>query len=443
MVACVLLVGGVWSGSAAAAPKTPTANGGVTSLPPLHPAPSTVRHSAAPLAASRACPAALTGAQLDRARAQRKNGAGVAGAVCAQVGARSSHYRDPARNTGGGSDVHPNDYITTECELDGFDQNTWYYFRDQSCIWGVPVVWTTYDTDTGEVIGTADFTVGAQYDLDTTSPGFSELFEVTFDDAVGYGEGEPWTITHTATCDSQCTSTGGVGVGDYVLPGDTFDTEEDFQDYTTLDVTNFTNEWTALPPDTALINPADLENAPAVRCDDGSQVGSPYHGCVIDGGLSVLQLSLSNAGAGAAFVQWAEFQLPGGYGYYVPMTRYAGTPVWSTNDNRDVVCDRSFVHDSTVATDSCDEYAFAASYESAGLTGSITSGAQCAEVTPFETAPGSGTWDVRTKNSDTSKNCARGHVPLSQNQSVGGSYGALIQSQRVMDGDQFYVSVGA
>ena len=155
-----------------------------------------------------------------------------------------------------------------------------------------------------------------------------------------------------------------------------------------------------------------------------------------------MNLSITQSGAGAVFVAWAEENLPSGYGYDVPVTMYKGTALWSVDDNRDKVCDSSFVKDPTVDQDSCDEYPFASTYESGGLNDELESGDQCAEIKPYIDDV-TGQWDVEEINPDTSYDCARAHVSLPSNSSVGGVLGNFAKANRVIDGDQYYIGVSA
>ncbi|MET9832832.1 hypothetical protein ABZ078_26850 [Streptomyces sp. NPDC006385] len=90
-----------------------------------------------------------------------------------------------------------------------------------------------------------------------------------------------------------------------------------------------------------------------------------------------------------------------------------------------------------MANDSCDEFSFAATKQSGGQLG--LTGADCAEIRP---AYEDGQWWVYEYGSVTGKRCTIGHVPLSENQSVGGSLSAFYQNQRVLSDDKFWMSVG-
>ena len=51
-------------------------------------------------------------------------------------------------------------------------------------------------------------------------------------------------------------------------------------------------------------------------------------------------------------------------------------------------------------------------------------------------------WKIGTLGTPTlNEACVRGHIPLKLNNSVGGAYGGLITSNRLIDADPFWVSV--
>lgn len=136
----------------------------------------------------------------------------------------------------------------------------------------------------------------------------------------------------------------------------------------------------------------------------------------------------------AYFMYWHDDhwgQKPAG----TPLTRLAD--VNQARRNRDAMCD-GFVEDPQVASDSCDEFPFASSYQNGNMLG--LSPSQCAEVFPIWVgAPNY--WEfVVSEGYSTSQRCGIGHVTLSHNQSTGGAYGAFIRNNRVLDGDPFWMT---
>jgi hypothetical protein len=189
----------------------------------------------------------------------------------------------------------------------------------------------------------------------------------------------------------------------------------------------------------------------AARCDSAFTNSS---GCVDEGFIPTLFLSLAKYGAAAAMVQFAQDNMTahwGKQGEGSPLTRLAA----GGSANRAVICDSTFVSQGTAIggndgdKDSCDEFPFAATYQSGVLNG-VTSGAQCAQVTATPSGgPTTGNeaadWPtVAIVGTPTlNESCVRGHIPLNLNTAAGGAYGGLITSNRLLDADPFWVSVTA
>jgi hypothetical protein len=174
----------------------------------------------------------------------------------------------------------------------------------------------------------------------------------------------------------------------------------------------------------------------AVRCDD--QVAGDG-GCVFPAFTPNLTLPESQYGAAAATILWAQVNQDGvglPYGAGPPLHRLADAGQASAN--RNVICDGTFTPDPNIANDSCDEFPFASSYESGAMNG--YTGAECAEVEPV--FDGSG-WTVNDLNGIVDSGCTRGHVPLSQNQAVGGALGSFVSANRLLDGDAYTIQVTA
>jgi hypothetical protein len=316
--------------------------------------------------------------------------------------------------------------------------NLWWTTRTSSCIADVPLTFTLYDLQTMKAIGSADLQWSDSITLDTRSGTFTETNNLTM---VRQTPNIPeLLVTYSGRCSSLCAP---LDVNAYsnaaLLPGGTVSGVTRYYDGPpTVDFITLSNSITATVPGGEPLSPGSVGGSPEVRCD--SEVGSTT-GCVYPIATPSLNLSFSQSGAGAVFVAWAEQSLPARYGWSVPLHRFTGVPDWSTADNRDVVCDSTFVKDPNVDLDSCDEYAFASSKESGALNG-VTTGTQCAEVEPTIDQV-TGQWQVIILNSNTTNNCARAHVALPSNQSVGGVLSAFIQSERVLDGDAYWVGTVA
>ncbi|HEV2372252.1 MAG TPA: hypothetical protein VGS19_08790 [Streptosporangiaceae bacterium] len=186
------------------------------------------------------------------------------------------------------------------------------------------------------------------------------------------------------------------------------------------------------------------------RCDS---IVSSSDTCVNQHFIPTMSLSRGTFGAAADIVAWAQVNLSahwGQQGVGQPLTRLANKT--TRGNNRKIICDSTFTSLGTAiggddgSKDSCDEFPFAASYQSGALNG-VTSGSQCAQVEAVEIAIPTG--DLATDWSSVqptapftgSEACVRGHVPLKLNQAVGCKYAGFIKSVRLLDRDQFWLAV--
>ena len=207
------------------------------------------------------------------------------------------------------------------------------------------------------------------------------------------------------------------------------------------------------------------------RCDNAAQTdaGDPGDdstvppvdtgpGCVDQNNIPTLFLSLGTYGASAALVQWAQVNESAHWGLQgvgQPLTRLANQA--TQRSNRTTICGTSvFTPDPALDTalvpykdqDSCDEFPFAATYQSGAQTG-VTSGTACAQLTVVQTGtsnnPDNEATDwaaVTTTGTPTlTENCVRGHVPLALNSKAGGAYGRFVQANRLLNMGKFWVAV--
>jgi hypothetical protein len=198
--------------------------------------------------------------------------------------------------------------------------------------------------------------------------------------------------------------------------------------------------------------PFTWQLAVSIRCDN-NMAGIAGAGCVFPSFTPTLKVSRTQYGASAAMIAWAQANLSGHWGMKgkgKPLTRLADKTI--RNSNRQVICGRSWkpfppwTSGSTSVKDSCDEFPFAATYQSGALNGA-TSGSQCAQVEAVKTSS-TGTiahiWNavkpIGTHSS--SAKCVRGHIPLSLNEDLGtSSYLSFIRAQRLLNKDRFWLTV--
>lgn len=205
---------------------------------------------------------------------------------------------------------------------------------------------------------------------------------------------------------------------------------------------------------------ADIVGVLAGRCDS---VVTTKDGCVDEDFWPTLSLSQKLDGAAADMIKWAQHYLSGHWGLHgsgQPLHRLIGG-----RKNRYVICRKGWKADATITKDlapfkdkdSCDEFPFAASYESGammtGVTGKpkphVSTGADCAQVTAVEgkQPPGASeatVWNtVKVDGKPSKKNpCVRGHIPTKLNVMVGVAYSVLIRTQRLINKDAFWLAVG-
>jgi hypothetical protein len=209
----------------------------------------------------------------------------------------------------------------------------------------------------------------------------------------------------------------------------------------------------------AIVTPAGYGPIPfrwsspvSFRCDD--MLAFQGAGCVFASYIPTLTLSRGAFGAAADMISWAQKHLDGAWGLEGrgdPLRRLANSE--KSDQNRAVICGRAWksmgskIGGDFGDTDSCDEFPFAATYESGGS--SVSSGAECAQVVAVETGKAGQTeperWNtvepLGSHSADAA--CVRGHTPLTENTDVGNAYRVFIGPQRLLDEDQFWVSVTA
>lgn len=189
------------------------------------------------------------------------------------------------------------------------------------------------------------------------------------------------------------------------------------------------------------------------RCDNG--VAARGTGCVVPAYTPTFDLPRHEYGAAAAMIQWAQQNLDGHWGLESadkPLTRLNNPDEPTPTDNRKVICDTDWTAfppweaGSVTMKDSCDEFPFAATYQSGALNG-VTTGAACAQVEAVKTSD-RGTdpaelWnDVKVIGTyNRAAKCVRGHIPSKLNTSVGPAYSTFIRTQRLIDEDKFWLAV--
>jgi len=198
------------------------------------------------------------------------------------------------------------------------------------------------------------------------------------------------------------------------------------------------------------------------RCDNGD-TGDGTSGCVDEKFIPTLYLSYALYGASVDMVNFAANNIPPYYGNEfsptpTPLHRLASTTQQTAN--RNIICGKAvFTPDSTITAalapygdqDSCDEYPFAATYESGamqtGFDGQpkpfVTTGADCWQGTAVQSGSSGiepADWNsIQLDSTTTTTQCIRAHNPQKLNTNLGGAYGRFVLKQRLLDKDAFWV----
>ncbi|MFE2140278.1 hypothetical protein ACFXA3_00665 [Streptomyces sp. NPDC059456] len=173
-------------------------------------------------------------------------------------------------------------------------------------------------------------------------------------------------------------------------------------------------------------------NGLTLRCD--AVLADP--GCIVSGNMANVNISIGRYGAAAITYLWAQHNLyANNFGTKEkPLERNADEN--AAKRKRYQTCDAApdpmVRRPDLVPDDSCDEFPFAGSFQGG------TNGAQCAEILPFKE---NGGWQVDVMEPRSNAPCVRSHVPNGDNTGAGGEYGRAVQSERILDGEFYTVTV--
>ncbi len=325
--------------------------------------------------------------------------------------------------------------------------NGWYN-RAQACVMDGATI-NVYNAQ-GQLIGYTSFVMTQAMQLNPGGLGFSEVLRVT--NVTSAGTVPTWDMNLFVTCGTTCHVTYHWPQGAPLAVGTTGSL-----DYTDTAPAGAVNTFktvyqlTLVAPDFTPV-PFTWRLPVSIRCDN-NMPGIAGAGCVFPSFTPTLSVSRTQFGASAAMIAWAQTNLSGHWGLKgkgKPLTRLANKT--TRNTNRQIICGRSWTpfppwtSGSVSVKDSCDEFPFAATYQSGALNG-VTSGAQCAQVEAVKTSS-TGTiahiWNavkpIGTYSPDAK--CVRGHIPLTLNEDLGtSSYLAFIRAQRLLNKDPFWLTV--
>ncbi|MEV6300824.1 hypothetical protein AB0M02_15550 [Actinoplanes sp. NPDC051861] len=317
--------------------------------------------------------------------------------------------------------------------------NQYWYTRSSICLDAIPVEFFLINLQTGAIIGSALLEVSQAAELRDTSASWSEYAAIVM--LARFGQVSTLNVSLEAACNNGCTATksNAWGMENLTL----FETEEGTLEYAgnpsgQVSITP-TYTLTMLAPGAVPLVPTTSWTLPdvlSIRCDN--LVGS-NPGCVVPLYTPSLLLSWGSQGAGAVMISWAQQYLADGWGWEgvgAPLRRLADTSLQERN--RGIICDGTFTRLPQVPDDSCDEFAFAGSYESGAMLG--LSGSDCAEILPYIDDV-TGQWYIQYLKPVTgSERCVRAHVSRPSNVDVGGELGRFVQRERLLDYEEYWVA---
>ncbi|MGI5506346.1 NucA/NucB deoxyribonuclease domain-containing protein [Lentzea sp. CA-135723] len=307
----------------------------------------------------------------------------------------------------------------------------WRHTRFSAC-WRAGLTYTARDARTGNPVGSARFTITQEISLDPNSTNITENASLLMVAGSASGVVTTMLASWTASCNSLCSTTdpNPFSNSSPIAGGETLSGDMAYSNPQTKGVVDsFQTSYMLhlVSPGSFLDTPVNY-SAPTLRCDNA--VGSSS-GCVVPDHIPTLNVDSLEFPVAAAGVRWAQNNLAGHPGLKTggtPLRREAVTA--RQRANRWKVCDASFTKLSTVPSDSCDEFPFAATKQ-----GGSMNGPDCAEIIPSN----NGTVTV-LKPAGSTTTCMRAHVPLPQNRDVGGDLGQFVQGQRILDDGPYWVT---
>ncbi|MFJ2021403.1 golvesin C-terminal-like domain-containing protein [Streptomyces nodosus] len=324
------------------------------------------------------------------------------------------------------------------------------YTRTQGCLRGGYGI-TAKDRD-GVVIGGGNVKIVQEILLDPTSQQFTTWTEFSLPDLVGVPSATLDEYFENCWAMSDCTAsppgpwsgstTWTQGDAHTASRTDTFSWNKVAGSRATLGL-DWNTSWSA-PGATSTANNEWKDDAYSIRCDN--QVGGNT-GCVFPKVVPTLFLEREKYPAAASYYYILEEKLashPGSKKYKKPLHRLADDT--AARGNRDKMCLLAVAEwnpNPNAIGASCDEYPFAKSRESGGMT--LASGKSCVQMYAVKNADDTYTLKLDTNNyayPTWNEVCGRAAITSSQNTAAGGKLGRFTTSVRLLDADAYYVNTG-
>ncbi|WP_459651397.1 NucA/NucB deoxyribonuclease domain-containing protein [Kitasatospora sp. Ki12] len=317
--------------------------------------------------------------------------------------------------------------------------DTWYASTRHSYCLESEVDYTLEDKE-GAPIGSAILHIAQQASLDSRGASWREQVDATTVQATpNVGS---MVFVFEASCSGQCTLDNR-RMSATIAPGETK------RGFFTFRTTVGNETQSEIVPSYHSVTYSTGENIPrkrdnrwnnpnTVRCD--AKVSKDANtGCIVMGNMADVRISIAKYGAAAITYQWAQNTLIGGnFGTKDhTLIRVRDDDGKIRDRNRYQSCEAApnpfkpiLV---TAEQDSCDEFPFAATAQGG------TNGNLCTEIQPWWN---SDHWEVKMiRYPGPMVNCVRSHVPLKQNSGAGGEYGNAVLSERILDGENFTVTI--
>lgn len=330
------------------------------------------------------------------------------------------------------------------CAVSGYT-NTWLYERNTYCVLLTNVLWETHDTSSGALLATATYNEQYASGFDAYSSTFNNFESFYMQSQSGPAN---WVPDILSSFVNQCSGCSGV-YSSYpfatpqLLPYQTaVATNDDLSDNPASGAVDndLSVSWIysincgscTVPPGSSTITfPL------AVRCDFQAGVNG-YPGCVIPAFTPTLAMTgFAGQNTSTAFVSFMQKNNVDHWSQYPN-----GNLLHRLNDpgqsdiNRRRMC-AGFV--AVSLNDSCDEFPFAATYQSGNMLGYTPS--QCSQIYPASYNGVTGWSYVTYPGYSSTQHCGIGHVVLIDNTTAGGWYGNLVKAARLIDNDPFWIGI--
>ncbi|MEV5534498.1 Tat pathway signal protein [Streptomyces prunicolor] len=323
------------------------------------------------------------------------------------------------------------------------------YTRTQGCLRGG---YALYVRDSnGDVIGGGNVKIVQEIKLETNSQQFTTWTEFSLPDLTGVATATLDNYFEDCWAMSDCTAdapgawdgstTWTKGDQHTATRTDTYSWNKVAGGEATLGL-DWNTSWSS-PGTTTTANNQWKDTAFAIRCDN--KVGGNT-GCVFPKATPTLQLTRAKYPAAAAYYWILMEKLashPGSKKYNSPLHRLVDSA--TVTDNRNKMCELAVAEwnpNPNAIGPSCDEYPFARSRESGGMT--LASGKSCAQMYAVQNADDTYTIKLDENYAYPSWNevCGRAAITVSQNKAAGGALGRFTKNVRLLDRDAYYVQTG-